>query len=428
MSYELRYKLVLKDKYEEPLSNRNRRLNRARSSSDRKDIVLKVEIDKLEKNIVVDKVELYFEDKLLYEFFRNIDGNYTLTAYYVYARGKFLKEFNSLVIDSDKIKFTNFVPEYGLWDLMVALLNKNGLDVHIFDNIPFEMFMRLSSNRQFLGKITETLEPYEPVLDQYNQFVYFRNIIKEIAYSYNLDFENLRYIGPFRENPSRIYRDPEYSSYSVGVHGENTSYELIRAYKSKDRSLIKSISKWTKSVLGFEITLKEVTSGLFTIMLKDENGVETNLIDNGYGISQVLPIVTEVIRLETQSNKRTESRHNNFLLLEQPELHLHPAAQSDLADLFVGCALANIGKNRIIIETHSEHLIRKLQVLVASKDCSITKDMVRIYYVDKDEKGNSYGEEMIRHDNGKFEKPWPSGFFDKGYLLSKELARASVRN
>ena len=155
-------------------------------------------------------------------------------------------------------------------------------------------------------------------------------------------------------------------------------------------------------------------------MLRDKNGNETNLIDNGYGVSQVLPIVTEIIRLSiaTPRKLRYIEASDYIVILEQPELHLHPAAQSELATLFVNGISDGKGKKKILVETHSEHLIRKLQILVADKE---------IYYVDKDEDGNAHVEEMKLLENGKFENAWPSGFFDRGYQLSRELAKAGIQ-
>lgn len=92
------------------------------------------------------------------------------------------------------------------------------------------------------------------------------------------------------------------------------------------------------------------------------------------------------------------------IYIEQPELHLHPAAQADLADLFVNCVLEGNNGKRIVIETHSEHLIRKLQVLIADKNNMFTNEMIKIYYVDKDKQGIAHVEEMKILPNGKFQK------------------------
>lgn len=71
------------------------------------------------------------------------------------------------------------------------------------------------------------------------------------------------------------------------------------------------ISRWTKDVLGYSVVLKDMSNGMFQIMLKDDNGNETNIIDNGYGVSQVLPIVTEAIRLSINGNWGKKVRRFN---------------------------------------------------------------------------------------------------------------------
>ncbi len=162
-------------------------------------------------------------------------------------------------------------------------------------------------------------------------------------------------------------------------------------------------------------------------MLVNSEGVESNILDVGFGISQVLPIVTQIIRSSFWSQKYIMGKeiHGETICIEQPELHLHPAAQADLADLFVDCVLESNNGKRVVIETHSEHLIRKLQVLIADKNNMFTNEMIKIYYVDKDEQGVASVEEMKILPNGKFQKRWPSGFFDKAHELAMELLKNS---
>ncbi|MBK6915235.1 MAG: DUF3696 domain-containing protein [Ignavibacteriales bacterium] len=76
-----------------------------------------------------------------------------------------------------------------------------------------------------------------------------------------------------------------------------------------------------------------------------------------------------------------------------------------------------------IIETHSEHIIRKIQVLIAQG--KLSKEKVAVYYFDKDEKtGITSIKEMEMEDNGFFKEPWPDGFFDDSYNLARELIYA----
>ena len=145
----------------------------------------------------------------------------------------------------------------------------------------------------------------------------------------------------------------------------------------------------------------------------------------GYGISQVLPIICELALISRAGKRKNYSAVNDILLVEQPELHLHPAAQANLAELFAMCVTSNENA-RIVIETHSEHLISKLQVMIADKDCKLTNDMVQILYVDQNEEKDAFIEEMVIKENGKFAKEWPTGFFDQGYNLAYELLKKSA--
>lgn len=237
--------------------------------------------------------------------------------------------------------------------------------------------------------------------------------------------EDLSYIGPFRSKPERNYREYESTYNTVGVNGENTYQILKQNYDNED----KEVSKWLKEILGVELIIDEIEgSNLYKIMIKDELGTKANLIDTGYGISQILPILTELLSKEQNSFIRKRSimtsnlyrrREGKTLIIEQPEIHLHPAAQSKLADLFLG--FIKKGHN-LILETHSEHLIKKFQILVA-EDNGFSSNDIAIYYVHKDRGEGAKIERLLLDENGRFLQEWPTGFFDQGYKLASELLR-----
>ncbi len=398
--------------------------------ADDREITLRVTLDKPNKRLSVDKLELFTDDKCLYQICRSENNTYTFHVNYSYVNGKYICA--PFYVRTAQVSFEKFIPYFDRNEIL-----KNVYEDVLHENMTSETWERFITSfyrKTPLNGESEISDKESLVMDRWSQLHYYADLMHVIYDCYITESKNTRYIGPFRADPARIYRDQESVNTSVGVHGENTSNELIRDFRKKDAVLIKTISEWTKRVLGYEITIREVSNGLFQVMLRNENGIETNLIDNGYGISQVLPIITQVIGITTQIPiAETGSRYpERMLLLEQPEIHLHPAAQSELADLFAECALSGQTKhgyvNKLLIETHSEHLIRKLQILIASKDSELTKDMVAVYYVDKDENGEAYIEEMKILDNGKFETEWPSGFFDRGYQLSRELARAGIQD
>lgn len=134
-----------------------------------------------------------------------------------------------------------------------------------------------------------------------------------------------------------------------------------------------------------------------------EGTCENNLSEASSGLIQFLPILYRVFK-------------NNRLLIEQPELHLHPKLQSNLANFFV--RIGSFEDKCLIIETHSEHLIRKLQVLIAKK--KVSTDQLVLYYFNK-RKGKTKIKRMEIEDTGFLKTEWPSGFYDNGYELSKEL-------
>ena len=255
-------------------------------------------------------------------------------------------------------------------------------------------------------------------------YTYYHGLIESLYQMCRNEMRMLSYIGPFRQSPERIYRDTGSQQRKVGVKGEFASNVLIDDY-SKNKTLIGSISEWLYKALGYRLVVTNVADGYFQLLLEDKNGIKSNITDVGYGISQILPIITQTL-VSVPSEEFFEKKDNSSLsemsIIEQPELHLHPAAQAELADLFAACICGN--KNRkMLIETHSEHFIRKLQVLIADKNCEITADDVAIYYVDKNEKGEAFINKLNILPNGQFEKEWPSGFFDKALELSMELIK-----
>ena len=133
--------------------------------------------------------------------------------------------------------------------------------------------------------------------------------------------------------------------------------------------------------------------------------------DIGIGISQVLPVLVSAL-----------GNQNKTVVIEQPEIHLHPAIQAELGDVFIEGALKQ--KNSFILETHSEHLIlRLLRRIREADDIEIkTKNGIKpsdlmILYVDPQKEGAQVYEIPVNED-GEFDRPWPEGFFSE---RSKEL-------
>jgi len=146
---------------------------------------------------------------------------------------------------------------------------------------------------------------------------------------------------------------------------------------------------------------------------ESEAPLEVSPRDVGTGISQLLPVVVNALALR-----------QHLIAIEQPELHLHPALQAELGDVFIESALGE-NKNNFLIETHSEHLILRLLRRIretAAGELPVGKTPLRpediaVLYV----KPGSEGSEVIAlpvNTEGDFDAPWPDGFFAE---RSKEL-------
>jgi len=137
--------------------------------------------------------------------------------------------------------------------------------------------------------------------------------------------------------------------------------------------------------------------------------IVSNLIDVGYGASQVLPVIIGCFSPSTSP-----------LLVEQPEIHLHPRAQGTVAEL-----LCSTSRHRqVIIETHSEHMINRARILVAQG--KIPAENVIINYISRKREG-SFVKPITVEPNGDFGGAWPAGFFDERYQDTMRLLELKNR-
>lgn len=130
--------------------------------------------------------------------------------------------------------------------------------------------------------------------------------------------------------------------------------------------------------------------------LKDlRAGVEVTVDQVGYGVSQLLPIIDVCV-----------AEPANLILIEQPELHLHPRLQSNLGELFASAVRRG---HQVVAETHSENILLRVSNLI--RQGKIGPDEVKVLYVDNDEEGVRV-EQIRLGERGEQLDPWPTGFFD----------------
>lgn len=237
----------------------------------------------------------------------------------------------------------------------------------------------------------------------------------EMADSLATVISNLKYIAPIRERIPRHGIIGTMSSSELGPSGQNLMRVLStdEPIDGEDTTIINQLNNWLDKVFRILRNVKienvDTEGTIKTLIADDRKGSKNvNLASMGCGISQLVPVILQTILMPDKG----------CLLVEQPEIHLHPSAQADLADLFIRNAKKN---KQYIIETHSEHFVLRLRRRVA--EGKIKADRVKIFYVEK-----VGGVTKIKHlslkENGHFDK-WPKGFFEEGYAEALAIAEAS---
>ncbi len=195
--------------------------------------------------------------------------------------------------------------------------------------------------------------------------------------------DGIDYLGPLREEPQRIYLHTASPFNKVGNRGEyaaqilaieknrKTTYMPINANNPVETTLLAAVRQTLQDLgISQSIDVTSIESQIYKINFGLKENLEkqkVTIADVGFGLSQVLPIIVMGIR----------ASEGNLLLFEQPEIHLHPRLQANIADFFI--SLAKSGK-RLIIETHSDYLINRVRRRIAEDETGELEKFVNILF------------------------------------------------
>ena len=216
--------------------------------------------------------------------------------------------------------------------------------------------------------------------------------------------KQIAYLGPLRERPERSYNWNQQSPGDLGSKGEFAVQALLASANNRAKPtktggrgwLVEKVSRWLKELdVADGLSLEQQGSSVHYEVLVHQGHIKANLVDVGFGVSQVLPVVTLAYFVPEGST----------VIIEQPEIHLHPLAQTALADLFV--EVARERRVQFLVETHSENLFRRLQFLIA--DERIAPEDCRLYFVKRDRDITAL--QRLEVDEFGRIKNWPEKFF-----------------
>lgn len=239
--------------------------------------------------------------------------------------------------------------------------------------------------------------------------------VRDVRNALSAAMERMTYLGPFREEPKRTYRFPGGLMRDVGFGGAKAPELLGDDYLRRRGKVLDAVADWFSEHLGgWRLGLSKQGEGFSLIMydLQDPS-VEINITDVGTGIAQVLPIV-----VQRQFDAITGEK-GGVEIVEQPELHLHPGAHGDLADLYVEAAKQPAF--RFIIETHSENFLLRIRRRVAEGKMDPNK--IAIYWI-SDEPGEERQIQPIRiMVNGEVDT-WPAKVFSEDFEEVRAIRNA----
>jgi hypothetical protein len=231
-------------------------------------------------------------------------------------------------------------------------------------------------------------------------------------------FNPLRYLGPFRQVARRDYGYPGGQLHDVGPSGSRAPEVLGSDSVQQERRILTAVAGFYETHLGGRRLDVEDRGDRFSLVVRgsDEAQGAVNLVDAGVGLSQALPLVV-------QRHLDAASGSSGLEIVEQPELHLHPAAHAALADLYVE-AIRPRPCPRFIIETHSENFLLRIRRRIAEEQ--ISADDVALYWID-DSSGDGSRVQRISIDTKGDVDHWPRGVFSEDFEEVKAMRRAQQR-
>ena len=245
----------------------------------------------------------------------------------------------------------------------------------------------------------------------------------ELALEKRLD--RVYYLGPLRARSERTYRWPGSHPYDTGRSGEQAigailaDAERLQVTQHKNMgglSLEGYVTHWLKEldlIHDFRIERISEDSELYRVKVrKSPDGAEILIADVGFGVSQILPALVLCFYRSIGST----------VILEQPEIHLHPLAQAGLADALID-ARRN-GGAQIIFESHSEHLLRRLQRRIS--EGAFPQDAVGLYFCWQDDGGVSHIDKLELDEFGNIAN-WPTNFFGDQFGEIAAMSEAAMK-
>ena len=315
------------------------------------------------------------------------------------------------------------------FDFIIATLWKYSMEID-------EVFKKKYSEESFFGEYLNGCT--HPIVSVFAKYAY--HLLENLLMPSSI-FDRFIYVGSSKAEAQRLYRvdSSNADSFEKTINNYFEAKRNCQGNYAPDTFLNKWIRKFN---IGYSIDIRNTTDGLGIVVYLHSSEADSKghlLADEGYGMTQLLSVLlnieTAILNSKTQDQIPLDRKvhgislaHEEFekqysqacIAIEEPEIHLHPKYQSLLMDMF-NDAYQNYNIH-FIIETHSEYLVRRSQVLVAEAKYADEVELsekcpYKVYYIPQPQEGKPY--DLMYKPDGKFTKRFGKGFFDvaDGLLL-----------
>ncbi|WP_341228442.1 AAA family ATPase [uncultured Arcticibacterium sp.] len=376
------------------------------SDTEREQIILK-------NNIFWNKINLPFSD--FYKKLRGIEIK-ILEDFIFKEEDRTFSEFTSFTSMSKGIAFkSNFFKTTFLEKLCEYI--PEILEVYEVEEYGIKSFE--NSNLLLKPKTNSAFQKADIFFDKY----FFQSITNGFSTLSSI-FKSIEYIPSVRYQVERII-----------INNSNSFLQelLVQIHKTQlSKDAITFINKYLElfNVANeIQIEISEDSSTSKIIFLK--NGLKEELADLGYGISQIVPIILKMGLLITNNAANPKYGdpfgNSSIVIIEEPETNLHPALQSKLAEMIIECYQTD--NIQIIVETHSEYFIRKMQYLIAKKAFKAEDAIIYNFRKFNNDETESNAVKPIKFNkDGSLSENFYPGFFDEASSLELELLKIKRGN
>ena len=251
-----------------------------------------------------------------------------------------------------------------------------------------------------------------------------RDFFFDLEFEINELLGSFYYLGPLRANPRRVYAWSGANPLNMGPSGEFVVAAMLSSRQrdsavtvepDEQATVDEYVAGWLKRLgLVHNFRVEAVAEGrrMFEVKVQKSIGSpEVLLADVGFGVSQILPVLTLCFYVPFGST----------VILDHPDIHLHPSAQAGLADVFIDAWKKR--RVRILFESHSEHLLRRLQRRIAEE--TIGQDDVGLFFCSTNDVGASNLRSLEVDDFGNISN-WPEAFFGDQFGEIASMSEAAL--